>query len=310
MEIIKYKEEYKEIWDNHVRQSKNGTFLLCRDFIEYHGNRFIDHSLLFFGKEKLLAVLPGHITYNTFYSHAGLTYGGFVLSSTAHAVEVMDIFSSFLKYLREKGIEKLIYKAIPHIYHKYPSEEDLYALFRYGAKLHARSISSSIFMEERLPYSTLRSRGINKAHKNNLQVSESTDFSSFWRILDNNLYKKYSTHPVHTLEEINHLKEKFPDEIKLYAVTDNDNQVVGGCVVFITSTVIHIQYVAANESGMEKGAIDMLVNHIIKIYSHKRYFDYGISTESGGTYLNENLIAQKEGFGARGTVYDIYSIDL
>ena len=36
------------------------------------------------------------------------------------------------------------------------------------------------------------------------------------------------------------------------------------------------------------------------------YFDFGKSTEDGGTILNQQLIHQKEGFGGRGICYDTY----
>ena len=45
--------------------------------------------------------------------------------------------------LRASGISKLIYKAIPHIYHTVPAEEDLYALFLLNAKLFRRDVSST-----------------------------------------------------------------------------------------------------------------------------------------------------------------------
>ena len=310
MEIKNYKEEYKDMWDNHVRLSKNGTFLFYRDFVEYHGDRFDDHSLLFFEKDKLISALPGNIKDNIFYSHAGLTYGGFILSPSVRMAQTITMFALLIDYLKKLGINQIIYKAIPHIYHKYPAEEDLYALFRFNAKLKARNISSSILTNKKLPYSNLRERGIKKAKLNGLTVKESDDLRTFWEILENNLNKKYNTQPVHSLEEIGYLKNKFSGEIKLFTTIDNKNDILAGSIIFETPTVAHIQYIAATKPGMEKGAIDILVDHIINSYQEKRFFDYGISTEREGTYLNENLISQKEGFGARGTVYDIYSIDL
>lgn len=81
--------------------------------------------------------------------------------------------------------------------------------------------------------------------------------------------------------------------------------------MFVTENVVHAQYTAATEEGKKKGAIDLVIDYIINTaYPDKRYFDYGISTENHGLYLNESLLYQKEGFGARGTVYDIYTISL
>ena len=55
----------------------------------------------------------------------------------------------------------------------------------------------------------------------------------------------------------------------------------------------------------------MLFAHLIEgEYKSCRYFDFGISTEKGGAYLNTGLLSQKEGFGARGVIYETYRIDL
>jgi hypothetical protein len=42
----------------------------------------------------------------------------------------------------------------------------------------------------------------------------------------------------------------------------------------------------------------------------RSYFDFGISTEQGGHYLNEGLIAQKEMLGGRTICFTTYEIDL
>lgn len=310
MEIKIYTSEYKGEWDRFVRNSKNGTFLFCRDFIEYHGSRFVDYSLMFYEKGKLVALMPGHIQDKVFYSHKGLTYGGLVMGANTRIADVMSAFRYLTVTFRHQGIKSIVYKAIPHIYHQYPSEEDLYALSCYKAQLIERNLSSAIYLENKLKYSELRKRGMKKAEKGCLKVDKSTDFKVFWEILTNNLQAKYSKQPVHSLDEIVYLKSKFPANIHLYVVKEED-KVIAGSVVFETKTVAHIQYIAASDEGKRKGATDLLIDHIINVaYPHKKYFDYGISTENNGTYLNESLTAQKEGFGARGIMYDIYAITL
>ncbi len=310
MEIKIYKPEYKEDWDAFVGSSKNGTFLHYRDFIEYHGDRFEDYSLMFYIDGDLVALMPGHITGKAYYSHQGLTYGGLIMSSKTTASNVLKVFEYLTVTLRHQGIKQIVYKAIPHMYHRLPSEEDLYALFRYKAVLSERNISSTILLPNELRYSDSRKNGLKKADKNELIVQKTDDFSCFWQILENNLSSKYDRMPVHSLAEIRYLKEKFPDNIHLFvAVTPND-ETLGGCLVFEMENIVHAQYTAATDEGKSRGAIDLLIDHIVITYSHKTYFDYGTSTENNGLYLNESLIYQKEGFGARGTVYDIYTINL
>ena len=68
---------------------------------------------------------------------------------------------------------------------------------------------------------------------------------------------------------------------------------------------------ANSEVGREIGALDLLLDYLIKnIYKDKKYFDFGISNEDAGRYLNTGLIAQKEGFGARAVVHDFYELEI
>jgi hypothetical protein len=311
MEIKIYTPEFRTEWDNFIRKSKNGTFLFYRDFIEYHGNRFNDYSLLFYEKGKLIALIPGHIEDKIFYTHRGLTYGGLIMNAETKAKDILSAFEYLTITFRHQGIKKIVYKAIPHIYHLQPAEEDQYALFRYKAALTERNVSSTIYLPDRVKYSDLRKRGIKKAGKNSLTVEPSDDYECFWNILSNNLQARYNKQPVHSLKEITYLKNKFPDNIHLFTVKDTDDNIVAGTIIFETETVAHIQYIAASEEGKKLGATDLLIDYIINnAYPHKRYFDYGVSTEDSGNYLNESLITQKEGFGARATVYDTYTINL
>ena len=87
---------------------------------------------------------------------------------------------------------------------------------------------------------------------------------------------------------------------------------LAGCVAYLTESAIHIQYIAANEEGRLYGALDYLFLHMLSlpICKSRRYFDFGISTEQGGKFLNSGLLFQKEGFGARGVCYDHYCLNL
>ena len=68
----------------------------------------------------------------------------------------------------------------------------------------------------------------------------------------------------------------------------------------------------SSPKGKDYNALDILFDNLInEVYvKKKRYFDFGISTEKEGLFLNENLIFYKEGFGARALVHDFYELDL
>lgn len=309
-EIKRYSSDLKSSWDQFVLNSKNGTFLFQRDYMDYHSNRFCDNSFLIYRKGKLYALLPGNKVGNIFYSHQGLTYGGFILNSKAVTTEVLEIFDKVNEILKEEGCLKVVYKTIPFIYHIYPAQEDLYALFRLNAKIIGRNISSTIIQSNKIKFTESRKSGIRKALSNNITVNGSDDLTSFWSILDSNLKERYGVAPVHSLDEIKMLQSKFPQNIKLY-LAFKGNQVLGGTLLYITKQVVHTQYISASLQGKELGVLDLLFDYIINVkYSDYLYFDFGQSTEQMGNILNTSLIFQKEGFGGRGICYDIYEYEL
>ena len=298
-------------WNLFVAASKNGTFLFDRHFMDYHSDRFCDHSLLVYRDQRLYALLPANQKDDTLVSHGGLTYGGLVTDSRCSAKGVLDAFTAINEYLRQQGFRHVVYKAVPWIYHQLPAEEDLYALTSVcHARLTIRDISSAIIGDRKIRFSESRKSGIRKAHRQGLTIAESTDFATFWQILNENLTGKYGVRPVHSVAELELLHSRFPEKIRLYMAFDGETP-VGGTLLFLTPQVLHTQYISANAFGKQHGAIDLLFDHLINnTYKDYPYIDFGKSTVSDSADLNEQLIFQKEGFGARAVCYDTYEYDL
>lgn len=298
-------------WNLFVAASKNGTFLFDRRFMDYHSDRFCDHSLLVYRDQRLYALLPANQKDDTLVSHGGLTYGGLVTDSRCSAKGVLDAFTAINEYLRQQGFRHVVYKAVPWIYHQLPAEEDLYALTSVcHARLTIRDISSAIICDRKMRFSESRKSGIRKAHRQGLTIAESTDFAAFWQILNENLTGKYGVRPVHSVAELELLHSRFPEKIRLYMAFDGETP-VGGTLLFLTPQVLHTQYISANAFGKQHGAIDLLFDHLINnTYKDYPYIDFGKSTVSDSADLNEQLIFQKEGFGARAVCYDTYEYDL
>lgn len=311
MEIRRYRREDKELWNSFVSKARNATFLFDRNYMDYHADRFDDNSFMFYHKGKLKAVLPANVAGNTLYSHQGLTYGGLLLDKKATVEDVLECFDSMNSWLRENGISKVVYKALPWIYQQYPSEEDLYALtWKCKAQLISRNIASTIVIDNKLKFAESRKSGIRKALSQNIEVGESNDVDGFWHVLEDNLGNRYNAKPVHTANEMKLLMSRFPNNIRLYVAKMN-GEIVGGTLIYVTPQVVHTQYISASVEGKKHGALDLLFDYIInKVYANCRYFDFGKSTEQGGAYLNEPLIFQKEGFGGRGVCYDWYQWEL
>lgn len=305
IEVRRYNPDDADRWNSFVAESKNGTFLLDRRYMDYHADRFTDYSLLFYLDDKLVALLPANVQGDILFSHGGLTYGGLVTTDKLKAVDALDVFTYLRKHLLLEGFERVIYKPCPWIYHSLPSEEDLYALFRFGARLAGRDVATVVDLHNMLPMSTLRRRQAKKALDNGVTVSRENGFGKFWKVLDDNLMQRYGVHPVHTLDEISLLASRFPD-IELYEA-HLGSETIGGVVLYVCDKVAHVQYISANELGKEIGAIDLIFNKIIDVVKPRcRYLDFGKSTEQFGYFLNKGLIFQKEGFGGRAVCYDTY----
>ena len=248
--VRKYEAEDHQIWNAFVANSKNGTFLFNRDFMDYHSDRFADFSLLIFEEDKLISILPAHLKDNVLYSHLGLTYGGLLLTHKSKLTAVIAILQSVLKFLDGFKINSLFIKSIPSIYHKYPSDELEYAAFVAGAVVERRDSLSVIDLRKQLKFTKSRLESIRRGEKNGLIIAEDNNFEVFWnQVLIPNLKAKHQANPVHSLEEITMLHQQFPENIRHFNVY-LDGEIVAGTTVFVSDQVAHPQYVSGLPNTM------------------------------------------------------------
>jgi len=305
-----YEPKYEALWDEFVRQSKNGVFIFHRNYLEYHADRFSDFSLLFFQDAQLIALMPANRVDDAVVSHGGLTFGGIISGQRMTTVLMLKVFSALVNELRARGVKKLIYKAIPHIYHTLPAEEDLYALFLHNAKLFRRDVSSTIATSRRLPLARLRRRALARGRSQGLEVARTQKFSQFMAIAEANLQSRYGVQPVHTAAEMQLLADRFPENIKLFTA-HLQGDMLAGIITYESQNVAHAQYGHATEKGRSLGALDCIMDVLLnEVYTDKPYIDFGISTVENGRTLNVDLIQNKESYGARATVYDFYELSL
>ncbi len=319
MNIRRYTHHDQEAWDTLVRNARNATFLLFRKYMDYHSERFTDHSLLFYdSKDNLIAALPANEVINgnavrMLISHQGLTYGGLIMHTRLHAEAVEEIFALIISYMQQNGFAALRYKPLPHIYHAHPSEEDEYWLWRNGAQLSAVSLSTTVCLRHACIASKRKQTYCNKLAAQGYTVSYTTPLARFWPLLETNLMSSHGVRPVHTLAEIELLQSRFPDSIVCATVLSPDGTVVAGTVLYITPHVIHTQYISASEEGKQTNAMDFLMLSLIRRFASEGqhdYLDFGISTEHAGTILNSSLCLQKEGYGGRSTLYKEYVMEV
>lgn len=309
--IRQYRSEDTSMWDKLVADSRQGTLLHLRGYMDYHADRFQDCSLIAYRKEQPTAILPANILDGKLYSHQGLTYGGW-LTPRAHfdGSDMLSLFEAWINWCGYNGISEVFYKAVPHIYHRIPAEEDLYALFRFGAMPWVTNLSTAIDMREVPPMNTLQKRHLRKSTNRCPWIRETSDAAEFMPVLEDCLRSRHDSAPVHTTEELQLLKDRFPGNIRLFlSGTDTDTE--AEVCIYDTAGAAHCQYIATTEEGRDNGTLTFLLHRLITdTFASRRYFDFGTSNEDSGKVLNSGLLHQKTGLGGRGIAYQSFHIKL
>ncbi|MHA7843796.1 MAG: GNAT family N-acetyltransferase [Winogradskyella sp.] len=308
--VALYNSSDKSSWDSFISKSNQQTFLFLRDFMDYHSDRFQDFSLMIYKDDELIALLPANKVVDSAYSHQGLTYGGLVYKLSLKSQDAVSILKTVLEYLAGNGIKTLLIKELPFVFLDNQTNNPLaYLCFKLKAQLQRMDMHSTLELKFK-SYNRSRKNGYKRGLKNNLTVIETDDFESFWNeILIPNLDDRHDVKPVHSLEEIQLLKSRFPNKIRQFNVYLKD-KIVAGTTIFETKHVAHSQYISGNADKNTLGSLDFLHHYLLEeVFADKRYFNFGISNENDGQNINEGLQYWKEGFGARSVTQGFYKID-
>lgn len=302
-------------WDTFCDNAYQATFLHSRRFLSYHGDRFLDLSLIVEKEGRWIGLFPAALhpaDDSCVVSHPGITYGGVLHHGCLRGEQMITALDLICRHYAKQGYSKLIYKAVPTIYHQTPALDDSYAMFRMGASRFRCDLSSTIDIQRRLPVSERRKRSLKKAAKSGVEIVEGCHLlPNLWEVLANNLSRKHDASPVHSLTEITLLAEHFPSNICCVCGVLGVS-VVAGVLLFITPMCVHAQYIASSEAGYSVSALDAILEYCInQAHKHeKRWFDFGISNENAGILLNDGLYRFKSEFGGGGVVHDFFELNL
>jgi hypothetical protein len=303
-----YQPAASETWDEVVRGARARHFMFERAYMDYHQDRFADASWFVLLNDRPIAVLAASRQGHEVTSHGGLTFGGLLSNAELTTVRAMAALTAIATALRASGVRQLLYKPMPHVYHVTPAEEDLYALHTAGGRLVTREVTAVVPPGSRPAYSEERRRAIRKADADHLAIGESTAIEEFWELLRVTLSERHGVEPVHTASEMRLLASRFPGRIRLFAASEG-GEIVAGSLIFETPTVAHAQYIAVGARGRALHALDALFDHLLTAVFDQVCFDFGISNERDGQ-LNEGLLRNKEGYGARALMHDRYALRL
>ncbi len=307
-QIIRYREDLKNQWDDFIANSGNGTFLHRRDYMDYHADRFKDFSLMIFKNNSLISTLPAHREGTQLIAHNGLTYSDFIFDKKVRIAPQIDLINASFDFLLNQGFTDFFVKTIPSFFHNQPNASSLYLYHRMLG--HLSEIKPFFVLHtDNYQLNKGRKKNLKRIQKQNLSISDDLKYlDDYWQIVNKNLRLTHRTRPVHTLEEIQLLAQRFPEQIKLLTIF-NQTGMLGGALLFIINKVIHFQYINADPNA-DKSAIDLLIIHIIERYKK----DFGLisfgSSSAGEQGLNSGLTYWKESFGCKVLNQYFYKIKL
>jgi hypothetical protein len=303
IKVQKYHPSIETEWNQFIKTSVAGTFLFHRDFMDYHKERFEDHSLMFYKENQLICCMPAHIKSQVFYSHRGLSYGGWILSEigTENMHLLLEVFLEYIKDAIFSVSGSLIVKAEvqlpPLSYHKL--HQEMAHIFK-DKGFRVNRILDNLFvkLDQKYRVSSKKTRGYRNGKFAGLKIERSNDFKRFWeQVLVPQLRARYASQPVHSLDEIELLASKFPENIVQHNLYRED-QLLAGITFFIKNDIVKSQYTASSSLGLKINAVGYLYMEAMKEFQEKGFLlmDYGSVNERDGS-VNKGLLRFKKELG-------------
>jgi len=248
-----------------------------------------------------------------FHSHPASTYGGFVTDETVGVEEAMEIVETTISFAKNKAANEIVVRNPFRIFHRMPSDETDYAMWYHGFTIKSRELECAILIDENTTnrYEDGTRRSIKKSLKN-VRVGHSEKYDEFWHILTANLFQKHRLSPVHTVDQILHLRSLVGNENVQLVIAETGDKVIAGIVLFVFETAVHAQYIASDTNFQDLRPLNAVVDFIIQ-WSKKcgyKYFNFGTANENDGKTINQGLFKFKEGFGGRGVLRETMILQL
>ncbi len=285
--IKKYQKDDLAQWNLFIENSLNGTFLLDREFMEYHSDRFTDHSLMIFDENILICCIPAHEVDKKWFSHRGLTYGGLIFKEVKKGNEIVEVLNAITKYLKTNNFNSCEFNLSPPIYND-AHDEILETLISNGFEITRTFDNMHVMLEDRSTVSSKKTAGYRNGTFSDLVFSTTASIEVFYNeVLVPSLKSRHAAAPVHTLKELEKLKENFSDEIIVHAVYQN-NQMISGVLFFIKDNIVKSQYAASTQQGFKMRAMDFLYIESMQYFNTagKKIMDYGTANNPDGSIIS------------------------
>jgi hypothetical protein len=293
-------------WEAVIGASAKGTLLHSRAFLEYHGERFRDRSLVFFepGDQRPFGVWPiveAPEDRHLLISHAGSTFGGLVLRRPDPQRTAACIAAGAGRLMAE-GYQSIRNKLVPVLLTAQPDETDLRIFLRAGRVLRV-DLWNLIRLDRFYRPGTKRRASVRAAERHALRLHDGDsdeDWARFHALLRGNLAERHGVAPVHSLQELHDLHARLGSRSGLLLAFSADGKLAAGTwLIDYGHGTRHTQYIASSEEGRRDAAVDLLLATAIDCAARQgmTQFSFGMNTLPDGVATNLGLMRYKLRFG-------------
>ena len=302
MRVEKYNEPLQGEWDSFIGRSVNGLFQHQRSFINYHGSKFDDHSLLIYDGNSLLGCIAGVIKDGLYISHPGLGLSEIIVKKGSTR-KYRAILLEVLSYLSSQAVTELVLRSIPQPYKsKSTSAIDFY-YHATNVQVIGTKLSMIIPTADDKLYDAY-SRKIVK--QMNHCTSHTVDSVSFHTQLRKYLQLNYSTEPLHTESELTYLCKSFPEQIVCYQLIEGSVSKAGACM-FYYRNIAKLQYLYSEKGDYSRKLMDDIR---LLVKDRYEYIDLGTSNSLAGGNLNYGNVKYKESLGGLAMLVNTYKVNV
>jgi hypothetical protein len=304
-------------WNEFVENSSSGTIFHRLDFLDYHpDDRFEEHPLMFYyGGQRLLGVFPLALVKgeNSVIAKSpyGGSYGGFAVNSDIKFRYADEMVELLLDYVRDIGAERLIIRPTPREQHHHPSSYYEYHYIENGFTVSDRELTNVVDLRRiddnrfDIYERSCRSK-IRKSIRRGVEIKEGSNaWADFHEILKQT-QARHDKEPTHTLEELRHLSESFPERVRM-SLAYTDEMPIAGIMQFLANEKTNFHFYNCHKVEYRDFApVNQLIDREIE-WSIENGFDlFDLGTTIENFKRNEGLIRFKESFGATGHFRNVY----
>lgn len=309
--IERYHEGLRDDWNRAVRLARNGLFFFERGFLDYHGPRFADCSLMIYEGRKPLALLPAHVEGDCLVSHRGLPFAGWIVSPEVCLRNMEMAFVLLGNYMRDTGIRRLAISPVPRVYARLPCEEELWCLRERGAVETGTKVTAVMRAGDFRTLATEQRRRILRSGiLDSCRVVVSTDIRGHMERVEEFLWRRHGVKPLHSPAEMGCIAAAFPHNIRIWEVW-RDNVLVGGNLVFLMPHIVRPQHFYVSGDTEKTGGAGVLNGALLlldEIQNH--WWDFGTSMDPSTGSIDPLLHQFKESHGGRTAILPTYEWNL